>query len=146
MAERQFGSIRKIDGGRWQVRYRDPLTGKRVPAPRTFATKAEASRWLSSMEAGAIDARHIKAQTSDDRLGPYAEEWIAHRRLKPRTRETYEGQYRLHIAPTFADARIARIDARSVRRWHSKLLNSEVTVSKVYRSYAPSSPPPSKTA
>lgn len=112
--KRHFGSVRRIDGGRWQVRYLEPLTGRRVPAPSTFATKSEASRWLSKLESGQVDAGGVGV-SRDERLGPYGRHWIATRQLKPRTRETYEGQFRLHIAPTFEHARIDRLQPRHVR-------------------------------
>ena len=46
---RTFGSIRKLSSGRYQARYTSP-DGVRHRAPRSFATKAEASRWLASSE------------------------------------------------------------------------------------------------
>lgn len=136
MGKRQFGSVRKIDGGRWQVRHRDPLTGKRVPAPHTFATKGDASRWLAAVQSGSFGRGQLAALTSDERLGQYAADWLSTRQLKPRTRETYEGQFRLHIAPTLAESRVARLDPRTVRAWHADLLAgglSPVTAAKVYR-------------
>jgi len=85
---RHFGSIRRLPSGRWQARYRDPLTGKRwVPAPTTFETKGEASRWLSALEAGTIDPIVARERRNGERLGSYAAEWIATRQLSPRTRE-----------------------------------------------------------
>ena len=48
---RRFGAIRKLASGRWQVRYRDPVTDQLRPAPQTFGTKTEAGRWLSMLEA-----------------------------------------------------------------------------------------------
>ena len=41
---RRFGAIRKLPSGRWQVRYRDPVTDQLRPAPETFKTKTDASR------------------------------------------------------------------------------------------------------
>lgn len=134
--KRQFGSVRKIEGGRWQVRYNDPLTGRRTPAPHTFPTKADASRWLARLEAGALDPNQLRPDAAELRLGPYGQTWIAERPLKPRTRETYEGQFRLHIEPTIGDARIAKLEPRHIRTWHADLRAgrlSDVTVAKVYR-------------
>ena len=56
MNRRQFGRIRKLASGRWQARYPDGL-GRDIPAPTTFATKADAAAFLAKtqteMERGA---------------------------------------------------------------------------------------------
>lgn len=47
---RTFGNVRKLPSGRYQARYLDP-SGHRHRAPRTFATGADANRWLSATAA-----------------------------------------------------------------------------------------------
>lgn len=133
---RQFGSVRRVNGGRWQARYIDPLTGKRVNAPATFATKGDAGRWLAKVQSGQVDAHVASAQRDGERFGAYAARWLEHRQLKPRTRELYEGQLRLHILPVFGDAKVGRIEPRHIREWYAALNASglgSVTVAKVYR-------------
>ena len=134
---RQFGSIRRLPSGRWQARYRDPLTGQRwVPAPTTFASKGDASRWLAALESGGVDPVVAREQRRGERLGQYADEWIATRQLSPRTRELYELQLRLHIVPALGDAKVSMLEPRHIRAWHSGLLGGhlgEVSVAKVYR-------------
>jgi integrase len=133
---RSFGSVRRVNGGRWQARYIDPLTGKRVQAPTTFATKGDAGRWLARVQAGTVDTQLAAAQRDGERLSSYAERWLEHRDLRPRTRELYAGQLRLHILPTLGDARVARLEPRNIRAWHADLARSDlspVTVAKVYR-------------
>ncbi|WP_346768569.1 hypothetical protein [Streptomyces sp. R301] len=39
---RRFGTVRQLASGRWQARYRDPLSGETKAAPQTFATKTDA--------------------------------------------------------------------------------------------------------
>ena len=46
---RQWGSVRRLSSGRYQARLPDG-----VPAPETFSTKSEASRWLSLAEADLV--------------------------------------------------------------------------------------------
>lgn len=134
---RHFGSIRRLPSGRWQARYRDPLTGRRwVPAPHTFETKGDASRWLSAMESGAMDPVVARERRNGERLGDYATEWIATRQLSARTRELYELQLRLHIAPKLGEAKVSLLEARHIRAWHADLLGGhlgEVSVAKCYR-------------
>lgn len=48
-ARRRFGSIRRRDSGRYQVRYLGP-DGKLHNAPDTFARKSEAERYLALVE------------------------------------------------------------------------------------------------
>lgn len=133
---RHYGSVRRLPSGRWQVRYRDALTGKRVTAPGTFPTRAEGSKWLAQLESGALDPTRVAASKVDVRLAGYAGEWIATRNLRPRTRQLYELQFRLHIAPVLGDARLAKLEPRHIRAWHAELAAGElssVTVAKVYR-------------
>jgi integrase len=54
-------------------------------------------------------------------LGEYAEDFLIHRDLKPRTRLEYDRLYRAKIEPTFADVDITRITPLMVRRWYDEL-------------------------
>ena len=54
---RTFGYIRKLPSGRWQASYLDDRTAERVWAPSTFATRTDASLWLSSVETDMARAR-----------------------------------------------------------------------------------------
>lgn len=134
---RPFGSVRKLSSGKWQARYRDPLTGKKdVAAPQLFTTRGDARRWLAKVEAGAIDPVSLNLRSEGRRLGEYASEWIATRALRPRTRELYQLQLRLHIAPVLGEAQLVGLQPSHIRRWHSDLVNghlSAVSVAKVYR-------------
>ena len=134
--KRQFGSIRKLPSGRWQARFRDPLTNRLVAAPSTFSTRGDASRWLAAVESGKFDQQVAANQRHDVRFETYARDWVATRKLRPRTRELYEGQLRLHILPILGDARLTRIEARHIRSWYATTSNghlSEVSVAKAYR-------------
>lgn len=97
----QFGSARRLASGRWQASYW--WEGVRHVAPATFATKALAATWLSTVYAdlargglGLIDPR--AGQVS---FGRYCQSWLALLRsdLRPRTRELYEGLLHCHLVP-----------------------------------------------
>ena len=60
---RRFGAVRKLPSGRYQVRYRI-ADGRDVTAPTTFATKADAGRYLSKVEADLV-----RGEWTDPRLG-----------------------------------------------------------------------------
>ena len=47
---RYFGNVRRRDSGRYQARYSAP-DGRLLSAPRTFARKSDAVRWLMLKEA-----------------------------------------------------------------------------------------------
>jgi hypothetical protein len=48
---RYFGSIRRRESGRWQIRYRT-RDGVRVAWPETYARRADAVRVLAELERG----------------------------------------------------------------------------------------------
>jgi len=47
-SRRDFGSVRRLASGRWQVRYPGAVGGL-LAAPQTFATKAEATGHLADI-------------------------------------------------------------------------------------------------
>ena len=97
---RQFGTVRKLESGRWQARYH-AADGSRFPAPGTFATKAEAARWLASVETDQFRGTWVDPEAGKVVFAAYAEAWLAAKpRLSPRTREIYAAQLRLHILPS----------------------------------------------
>ncbi len=49
MSRRKFGAVRRLPSGRSQARLPGPA-GELLPGPQTFATKAEASRYLAAIE------------------------------------------------------------------------------------------------
>jgi integrase len=130
---RSFGNIRKLPSGRYQVRYRH--LGRLVPGQTTYATKAEAKIYLAAIETDLNRGTYVDPDTGRVRFSDYATQWLDHRQLRPRTRETYESQMK-HILATFGDAQLNAIKPTDVRAWHGKLVKSELhpnTVSKVYR-------------
>ena len=82
---RRFGSIRRRDSGRYQVRYRGP-DGLMRSAPETFARKADAERYLALVEAQMMRGEWADPARSKVRLGDYAETWIGER-AGPRPRQ-----------------------------------------------------------
>lgn len=70
---RQFGSVRKLPSGRWQVRYRDRI-GASITAPQTFPTKSEAGRYLAMVEADLARGTYLDPRGGRITLGAWAEE------------------------------------------------------------------------
>ena len=98
---RSFGSVRQLASGRWQARYRDDA-GSLQSAPRTFASKGDASRWLATAEADQARGEWLDPRLGATRFDAFVDEWwptTAH--LRPTTRASYEYLLRVHLRPTF---------------------------------------------
>jgi integrase len=132
---RQFGSIRKLPSGRFQVRYLGP-DGRMRAAPRTFPRKDEARRWLTFAEAQLIRGEWIDPDHGKVLLADYARMWIDERpRLRPRTVELYDLLLRLHIAPYLGGVELGRLTTPIVRSWRAELAqkSSDSMAAKAYR-------------
>ncbi|MFF9146169.1 tyrosine-type recombinase/integrase [Streptomyces sp. NPDC014861] len=133
---RRFGTVRQLASGRWQARYRDPLSGETKSAPQTFATKTDADVWLTTIEAEIIRGTYQAPDAGKVAFGPFADDWLRHRKLEDRSRERNEGVLRLHIKPAFGAGTLAAITTPRVRAWRTALLDSgvgEPTVVKAYQ-------------
>lgn len=139
--QRQFGTVRRRESGRYQERYRGP-DGKLRPAPHTFARKSDAARWLSLKEAEIARGDWINPDAAGVPFRAYADQWITDRVLKARTAELYRGLLRSHLAPAFGAIALADIDEAAIRRWRKERSETgptagrpfgPVTVAKAYR-------------
>lgn len=129
----QFGSIRKLPSGRYQVRYFH--LGKRIPADTTFGTKADAHAFLAGVETDLRRGDYVDPTAGRITFANYADWWLEQRPLRPQTRETYESQMR-HLIGSFGRAQLSEITAVDVRTWHGRLSQTALhpnTVAKVYR-------------
>jgi hypothetical protein len=86
----QFGSIRKLPSGRYQVRYFH--LGRRIAADTTFPTKSDARAFLSGVETDLMRGNYVDPSAGRITFAEYADWWIEQRPLRPRTRETYDSQ------------------------------------------------------
>lgn len=122
---RGFGNVRKLPSGRWQARYRLP-GGGHLAAPGTFATKAEATRWLAMVEADQARGLWVDPRAGRVLLQDYAVTWLDSKvGISPRTREIYALQLRIHVLPIVSDdvpglgsVPIADITPELVRAWY----------------------------
>ncbi|SHN44090.1 tyrosine-type recombinase/integrase [Cryptosporangium aurantiacum] len=132
---RRFGSIRKRDSGRYQVRYPGP-DGQTRTAPETFARKSDAERYLSLIEVQMMRGEWVDPARAEVRLGEYAERWIEERPgLRPRTRELYSWLLGKHVAPYLGGVPLGKLDTPLVREWRSTLLHKGVSPSMAAKSY-----------
>lgn len=67
---RTFGSVRRLPSGRWQASYHHPVTHQRVSGPTTYATKREATTWLSLAEADLVRGDDLDPTAAADSSSP----------------------------------------------------------------------------
>jgi integrase len=117
--------------------YTHPETGKRVTGPTTFTTKADGTRWLSTVEADLHRGDDLDPAGRSARLGPFARSWLAAKTdLRPHTIELYSYLLDSHILPQLADLPIGRITTATVRDWNASIRSgriSDTTAAKAYR-------------
>jgi integrase len=119
-----FGSVDKLATG-YRARYFGP-NGRRYKAPTLFLTKREARAWLSLRQAEIVRKAWEPPEATEQKparttFADYAEQWLAERDLKERTREHYRKLLDQHLleAP-FALLPLASITSDDVRAWHAK--------------------------
>jgi len=137
---RQLGGVDRLPSGRYRVRLTDPATGARVSAG-TFTNKADAEKAFASAVTAQDRGTWVSPRTTLT-LADYSNQWLESRltskgtRLRPRVRELYEGQLRLHILPTLGRAPLAKLRPTTVRSWYTALVDhgpGAVTAAKCYR-------------
>jgi integrase len=118
---RGFGTIERLPSGRCRVRWRD-ADGQRVTAEQTFATVADARRYLATVEADMLRRTYRAPKRVNESLSTYGWRWIETRpSLKHSTRHQYAIDFRRHVEPYLGDRLLDRIDPDVVRRWYVTL-------------------------
>jgi integrase len=136
MPRRPWGNVRKLPSGRFQARYQ--VDTHWHTGPQTFRTKREADGYLASVRTEVERGGWIDPSGGRVELRAYADRWLAERpQLRPRTKELYEGQLRLHILPALGDLELGDITPSTVRAWRAELLRAgrpgAPTTAKSYR-------------
>ncbi len=124
----------KAGESRYEVRYRTPDGSERS---KTFPTRKTAERFAAQAHVDVGRGQWVDPRAGRVTVSVYATQWLAQRpSLKPRTRETYEDQLRLHIKPALGDTELSKLTPAAVRAWHSSLVTgglSHNTAAKCYR-------------
>src|SRR5204863_56301 len=132
---RRFGSIRRRESGRYQVRYPGP-DGLTRAAPETFARKSDAERYLTLVEAQIARHEWTDPERAKVPLGDYADRWIAQRpKLRPRTRDLYRWMLGKHITPYLGRVPLGRLSTPMVREWRANLLAAGVSPTMAAKAY-----------
>ena len=134
---RAFGSVRRLPSGRFQARYTHPETGVLTGAPTTFATKSEATRYLSETETDLLRGESLDVTSGKQSFGSYGAEWLNSRTdLRPKTIELYRYLFRQYLDPVLGTKEVGKLDVRAIRHWYGILhegTQSAVTSAKAYR-------------
>lgn len=113
---RQFGRVRRLPSGRWQARYPDG-TGRDVPGPGTFATKHDARRFLTAIEAEQLKGTYIDPRGGRTTLADWAAQWLAGDPAKrASTRARDESVLRTHFLTTLGNRPLGSITPLDIRR------------------------------
>lgn len=132
MTRRRFGSLRRLPSGRWQARF--PLhNGELRAAPQTFATKTDAQRYLTTVEADQLRGVWRTPDAEVPLLDVWAARHIAAQRgrLTPKTQALYESLLRACISPGLGDHRLDRLQKIEVREWVAALTARGLSASRV---------------
>jgi integrase len=132
---RRFGSIRRRESGRYQVRYPGP-DGRIRTAPETYERKSDADKALVMVEAQLTSGTWTDPERGKTKLGDYAATWITQRPgLRPRTIDLYRWLLKKHIAPYLGGTPVGKLSTRQVREWRATLLANGVSVSMAAKAY-----------
>ncbi|WP_327048819.1 site-specific integrase [Microbispora sp. NBC_01189] len=132
---RRFGNIRKRESGRYQIRYPGP-DGRMHSGPTTYATRTEADRALTLIEAQMISGEWTDPDRGKVLLGDYARTWIKERPgLRPKTVELYTWLLDRHIVPSLGGVAVGKLTTQMIRSWRAKLIDNGVSVSTAAKAY-----------
>lgn len=90
-------------------------------APNTFKEAADANAWLSRVETAISHGDWRPPELSQQTFAAYGQRWLEQRTdLRPRTKELYEGLWRLWLKPAFPTITIGAMTPETWRAWFVK--------------------------
>ncbi len=122
-------------GGRtvWRAHYRTPAGAQRN---KTFERRAEAERFLASVESSKNVGSFVDPALAKVTAGKWAQTWLAGQaHLKPSTHARYAGILRAHVLPQWGPVKLSNVSHADVQAWVTTLstTRSPSTVRKVHR-------------
>lgn len=108
--------------------------GRRILAPQTFPTKADANVWLDDQSSDIRRGAWIDPKAGQLGFRIYSERWLKSRTLAERTTELYAYLLDHYILDAFGDLTLAQIGPVDVRTWFAPLSQRiPSTAAKSYR-------------
>jgi integrase len=106
------------------------------PADRTFSTKTDADRWLTTKEAEILNGDRLDPDAGRVPFGQYAATWIEERPgLRSSTIRAYQSVLRRHLVPAFGARPVSDIREPHVRQWRKSLADSGVGAPTMIKAY-----------
>jgi len=132
---RAFGAVRQLPSGRWQARYRTPK-GELLAAPRTFARRRDAEKWLSGMESDLARGVWIDDRLARVTVDEWSRMWLRDLpNLKPKTRVGYESLARSVVGPHLGARQLGDLSRPLVQGWVTELSASGMSASRIRQAY-----------
>jgi len=143
--KRRFGALRKLPSGRWQARYLTP-DGREITAPKTFATKTDASLYLDATEVDQMrGVWHDPSPGRSETLRSWSARWLAQHRvvLTVGTAASYENLLKCCVldrvvdgrAIGLGDLRLTSLTPMRVGEWLADLQRCGLSASRVRKAY-----------
>lgn len=132
MARRNFGTVRKLASGRWQVRYPGPDNRLRA-APSTFASKTQALQFLATVEADLLRGDWRDSRQSVRTVSDWGTQFLRDQRprLTPKTFALYESLFRSCVVEAFGAVPLNLVRKSAVREWVAALSARGLSASRV---------------
>ncbi|SOE12331.1 Site-specific recombinase XerC [Streptomyces sp. 2323.1] len=135
-SRRQFGRVRKLPSGRYQVRYPGP-DGILRPADRTFLTTTDADLWLARKRIEIEEGRWLDPAEGKAMVQDWAARWLASvgPQLKHKTWATYRSIIQSQINPVLGDRELSSVRPITVAEWVSKMQTDGMGASWIRQCY-----------
>jgi integrase len=105
----------------FRVRYRKP--DNRQTDKRGFATKREAQDFANTVEVAKLRGEYVAAAAGRALIGDLGPDWLDRQRghMRPSGFRSYDSTWRCHVAPKWANVRIADVKFSDVQAWIAEL-------------------------
>ena len=132
----EWGRVVRLPDGGYAARYFQG--GVAVRAPATFQSADDAHDFLLLMRTALHRGGWSLEQEVGTSVRDYANGWLAdHKNLRPRTRDLYRSELKLHIFPVLGDLDLGAVEDEDVRAWRGSMVDAgkpgAPTIAKCYR-------------
>ena len=117
----------------WLARWRDPPGRQRK---RTFPRKADAERFLTTVEHSVLNGSYVDPGRSRVTVGDWSVQWLDGQvQLTPSTRARYASVLRRQVLPRWGSVPLARVSHADVAAWVAALSASGLSPRTVHKAH-----------